>query len=84
MKNSGSMLSKATHTIYEIIMMLLMNLGQLEKLVLKFFWQTHVADAKQVYAYFEKSRGGTLNTIQSTLDRLFNEIKGSVSEVVAP
>lgn len=50
-----------------------MNLGQLEKLVLKFFWQTSVADAKQVHAYFEKSRGGTLNTIQSTLDRLFKK-----------
>lgn len=50
-----------------------MNLGQLEKLVLKFFWQIDVADAKQVHAYFEKSRGGTLNTIQSTLDRLFKK-----------
>ena len=50
-----------------------MNLGELEKLVLKYFWQTDVADAKKVYAYFEKSRGGTLNTIQSTLDRLFKK-----------
>lgn len=50
-----------------------MNLGELEKLVLKYFWQTESADAKQVYAYFEKQRGGTLNTIQSTLDRLFKK-----------
>lgn len=50
-----------------------MNLGELEKLVLKYFWQNEVADAKQVHAYFEKSRGGTLNTIQSTLDRLFKK-----------
>tara|TARA_R110002096_G_scaffold377631_2_gene571451 strand:- start:3676 stop:4152 length:477 start_codon:yes stop_codon:yes gene_type:complete len=50
-----------------------MNLGELEKLVLKYFWQTEVADAKQVHAYFEQSRGGSLNTIQSTLDRLFKK-----------
>jgi len=49
------------------------NLGELEKLVLKFFWQVKVADAKQVHLHFEKSRGGTLNTIQSTLDRLFKK-----------
>jgi len=50
-----------------------MNLGELEKLVLKYFWQTKAADAKEVHAYFEKQRGGTLNTIQSTLDRLFKK-----------
>jgi len=50
-----------------------MNLGELEKLVLKYFWQVKTADAKQVYAHFEKQRGGTLNTIQSTLDRLFKK-----------
>jgi predicted transcriptional regulator len=50
-----------------------MHLGELEKLVLKYFWQIKVADVKQVYAHFEKSRGGTLNTIQSTLDRLFKK-----------
>jgi predicted transcriptional regulator len=50
-----------------------MNLGELEKLVLKYFWQTKIADAKQVHAHFEKNRGGTLNTIQSTLDRLFKK-----------
>jgi len=50
-----------------------MNLGELEKLVLKYFWQIDVADAKQVFSHFEQSRGGTLNTIQSTLDRLFKK-----------
>tara|TARA_R110002096_G_scaffold168798_12_gene340159 strand:+ start:33223 stop:33660 length:438 start_codon:yes stop_codon:yes gene_type:complete len=50
-----------------------MNLGELEKLVLNYFWQTAVADAKQVYAHFEQTRGGTLNTIQSTLDRLYKK-----------
>ncbi|MBL4617321.1 MAG: BlaI/MecI/CopY family transcriptional regulator [Robiginitomaculum sp.] len=50
-----------------------MNLGELEKLVLKYFWQTPVADAKQVHAHFERSRGGSLNTIQSTLDRLYKK-----------
>ncbi len=50
-----------------------MNLGALEKLVLKYFWQVKAADAKEVHAYFEKQRGGTLNTIQSTLDRLFKK-----------
>lgn len=50
-----------------------MFLGELEKLVLQYLWETESADAKQVFAYFEKSRGGTLNTIQSTLDRLFKK-----------
>jgi predicted transcriptional regulator len=50
-----------------------MNLGELEKLVLNYFWLIDAADAKQVHAYFEKQRGGTLNTIQSTLDRLFKK-----------
>jgi len=50
-----------------------MNLGELEKQVLKYFWEIDVADAKQVFAYFKQSRGGTLNTIQSTLDRLFKK-----------
>ncbi|ATI03551.1 MULTISPECIES: BlaI/MecI/CopY family transcriptional regulator [Cycloclasticus] len=50
-----------------------MFLGELEKLVLQYLWEIESADAKQVFAYFEKSRGGTLNTIQSTLDRLFKK-----------
>lgn len=50
-----------------------MNLGELEKLVLQHIWDTGEVDAKQVFAHFEKNRGGTLNTIQSTLDRLFKK-----------
>ncbi|MBE8168292.1 MAG: BlaI/MecI/CopY family transcriptional regulator [Shewanella sp.] len=50
-----------------------MQLGELEKQVLHYLWQYKTADAKQVFAYFERKRGGTLNTIQSTLDRLFKK-----------
>ena len=52
---------------------LIMHLGELEKLVLQYLWDTGTADAKQVFAYFERWRGGSLNTIQSTLDRLFKK-----------
>jgi len=56
-----------------------MQLGELEKQVLEYLWKTQPADAKQVYSYFEKSRGGSLNTIQSTLERLFKkELLGRV------
>lgn len=47
-----------------------MLLGELEKLVLNYFWSVNQADVKQTHAYFSKQRGGSLNTIQSTLDRL--------------
>ena len=50
-----------------------MRLGELEKLVLNYLWQERLADPKKVHAYFEKNRGGSLNTIQSTLDRLFKK-----------
>jgi predicted transcriptional regulator len=50
-----------------------MNLGELEKLVLQHIWDTGEVDAKRVYAHFEKERGGTLNTIQSTLDQLYKK-----------
>ncbi len=50
-----------------------MNLGELEKLILNYFWRVDRADAKQVHTYFERQRGGTLNTIQSTLDRLYKK-----------
>lgn len=50
-----------------------MVLGELEKQVLTYFWRIDSADAKQVHAFFEKRRGGSLNTIQSTLDRLFKK-----------
>lgn len=47
-----------------------MQLGELEKLVLNYLWAVGSADAKQVHEHFKKTRGGSLNTIQSTLDRL--------------
>ncbi len=50
-----------------------MILGELEKEVLKYFWHHPVADAKTVHGYFSRHRGGTLNTIQSTLDRLYKK-----------
>ncbi|MDT8428027.1 MAG: BlaI/MecI/CopY family transcriptional regulator [Pseudomonadales bacterium] len=50
-----------------------MQLGELEKLLLEYLWQVQVADAKQVHRHFEPIRGGSLNTIQSTLDRLFKK-----------
>ena len=50
-----------------------MKLGELEKLVLNYFWEVETADAKEVFSQFKKQRGGTLNTIQSTLDRLFKK-----------
>ncbi|MFT7561762.1 MAG: putative transcriptional regulator [Flavobacteriales bacterium] len=58
---------------YKFSVIDIMNLGELEKLVLQRIWDTGEVDAKQVFAHFEKTRGGTLNTIQSTLDRLFKK-----------
>ena len=50
-----------------------MILGDLEKRVLQYLWETPEADAKQVHSALTKRQGGTLNTIQSTLDRLFKK-----------
>ena len=50
-----------------------MKLGELEKLVLQYLWKHKSADVKQVFAHFEKVRGGSLNPYQSTLDRLFKK-----------
>lgn len=50
-----------------------MILGELEKRILQHMWETPEADAKQVHGALTKRRGGTLNTIQSTLDRLFKK-----------
>lgn len=49
------------------------NIGELEKAALQYFWRYGAADAKQVHAHFAAIRGGSLNTIQSTLDRLFKK-----------
>lgn len=56
-----------------------MLLGELEKQVLQYLWSVSSADAKQVHADLAKKRGGSLNTIQSTLDRLFK--KGLLTRV---
>lgn len=50
-----------------------MLLGELEKQVLQYLWQAKAADAKQVHGELNRSRGGSLNTIQSTLDRLYKK-----------
>lgn len=50
-----------------------MILGDLEKRVLQYLWEALEADAKQVHAALTQRQGGTLNTIQSTLDRLFKK-----------
>jgi predicted transcriptional regulator len=50
-----------------------MVLGELEKQVLQYFWRIESDDAKRVHTYFKRSRGGSLNTIQSTLDRLYKK-----------
>jgi predicted transcriptional regulator len=49
-------------------------LGDLEKQVLHYLWSMSPGiDAKQVHRVLSKSRGGSLNTIQSTLDRLYKK-----------
>ena len=50
-----------------------MVLGELEKRVLHYLWEAPEADAKQAHGALTKRKGGTLNTIQSTLDRLFKK-----------
>ncbi|AUD78819.1 MULTISPECIES: BlaI/MecI/CopY family transcriptional regulator [Kangiella] len=51
-----------------------MVLGELEKQVLQYLWEYPDSDAKQVHVVLSNQRGGgTLNTIQSTLDRLYKK-----------
>lgn len=50
-----------------------MNLGELEKVVLHYLWEFQPADAKMVHAQLSTSRSSSLNTIQSTLDRLYKK-----------
>lgn len=50
-----------------------MNLGELEKAVLQYLWENPDLDVKSVFSHFEKLRGGTLNTVQSTMDRLYRK-----------
>ncbi len=50
-----------------------MQLGKLEKQILQHLWRSSPASAKDVHADFSKQREGSLNTIQSALDRLFKK-----------
>jgi predicted transcriptional regulator len=47
-----------------------MQLGELEKLVLQYLWSHKEADAKSVHNSLAEVRDNSLNTIQSTLERL--------------
>jgi len=49
------------------------NLGELEMAVLEHLWTTESGDAKGVYKRIGTQRGISLNTIQSTLERLFRK-----------
>ncbi len=48
-------------------------LGELETSVLEHLWSRGDGDAKSVHAVLGRRRGITLNTIQSTLKRLFEK-----------
>jgi len=48
-------------------------LGDLEIAVLEDIWRFGASDAKTVYARVGRSRSITLNTVQSTLERLFRK-----------
>ena len=50
-----------------------MQIGELEKRVLQYLWSHKEADAKQVHAVLSREREGSLNTVQSTLDRLYKK-----------
>ncbi|MDX8402927.1 MAG: BlaI/MecI/CopY family transcriptional regulator [Mariprofundaceae bacterium] len=49
------------------------NLGELEMAVLEHLWVTESGDAKAVHNSIGTQRGISLNTIQSTLERLFRK-----------
>lgn len=49
------------------------NLGELEMAVLEQLWLTKAGSAKGIYQNIGIQRGISLNTIQSTLDRLFKK-----------
>ncbi|MEN8261572.1 MAG: BlaI/MecI/CopY family transcriptional regulator [Pseudomonadota bacterium] len=48
-------------------------LGDLEMAVLEYIWPRERVDAKNVHMALEPTRGMSLNTIQSTLERLFKK-----------
>jgi predicted transcriptional regulator len=45
-------------------------LGELELAVMEYFWRIGLADAKTVHGVVGEARGISLNTIQSTVERL--------------
>lgn len=49
------------------------HLGELELAVLKYLWSTGSAHAKAVHSTIGTRRGITLNTVQSTLERLYHK-----------
>ena len=48
-------------------------LGELERAVMNHLWEVHQADVKATWATVGRRRRVTLNTIQSTMDRLFKK-----------
>ena len=48
-------------------------LGELERAVLEHLWSVSRADAKDVHVAIGRRRGITLNTVQSTLKRLYEK-----------
>ncbi len=51
----------------------ILNLGELEKLVLQYLWECESGDVKQVHSHFKSTRTSSINTIQSTLERLYKK-----------
>jgi len=50
-----------------------LRLGQLELAVLNYLWTHQTCDAKSLHVAIGAQRGISLNTIQSTLERLFKK-----------
>ena len=59
----------------------IMQLGEIEKLVLQHFWNVKER-TKQVHKVLGLVRGNSLNTIQSTLDRLFKRAARALNKAV--
>ena len=50
-----------------------MQLGELEKQVLKYLWKNAEADVKQVHHAMSQKRQSALTTVQSAVERLFRK-----------
>lgn len=50
-----------------------LRLGELELEVLEYLWTNGEANAKTVHSHMKNTRQNTLNTVQSTLDRLYKK-----------